>query len=95
MYLSGSSIFVMRSQPAREISLFAGLRMAFVEKTTSSALKGAPSDHTTPLRRRHVMVVPSREIPPFSLLGITVASSGIGSLCGPVFVNHAAVKADR
>jgi hypothetical protein len=79
--LSGSSIFVIRSQPSRPTSLFAGLFTALVENTTSSASKGAPSDHFTPLRRCQVIVSPSLLIPPFSSVGTSVASSGVGSLC--------------
>src|SRR5665213_1856310 len=49
VYLSGSSIFAIWSQPLVETSLLALLSTTPIEKTTSSALKGAPSDHFTPL----------------------------------------------
>src|SRR5579884_86248 len=83
VYLSGSSIFVIRSQPSRPTSLFLGLFTAFVEKTTSSASNGAPSDHFTPRRRCHVIVRPSLLTPPFACVGTTVASSGTGRLSCP------------
>src|SRR5579872_1283021 len=51
VYLSGSSIFAIRSNPARLVTLFAELSTARKLNTTSSALNGAPSDHLTPLRR--------------------------------------------
>ncbi len=51
VYLSGSSILVIRFQPSRPTSLLAGLSTTLVENTTSSAVNGTPSDHFTPLRR--------------------------------------------
>ena len=68
--------------------------MTLVEKTTSSAVNGWPSDQTTPLRSRNVMILPSELMPPFSLLGTTVTSSGVASLCGPVFIRNAIVSDD-
>ena len=44
--------------------------------TKSCAVRGTPSLHVSPLRRWKVQVSPSEEIPPFSTLGTSVASSG-------------------
>src|SRR5579875_142330 len=94
VYLSGSSTFRMRSQPSRLTSLFAGLRTTLIEKTTSSASKGAPSDHLTPRRKWYVIVLPSLLIPPLACVGTTVASPGIARFRASVFVNQAIVSDD-
>src|SRR5579872_4659191 len=94
VYLSGSSTFVMRFQPSRPTSLLAGLSTALVEKTTSSALNGAPSDQRTPLRRCQVIVFPSGLMPPLDWVGTTVTSSGYGRLSESYFTRYACVSSE-
>ncbi len=82
----------MRSQPSRLTSLFAWLSTARVENTTSSAVKGTPSDQRTPWRRCQVMVSPSALMPPLARVGTTVVSSGTGRLWRSNLVSHAIVS---
>ncbi len=44
----------------------------------SSAVIGVPSDQVMSFRSFIVMVLPSAEMPPFSVLGISVTSTGTG-----------------
>jgi len=52
-------------------------------KTTSSAVKGVPSDHLMPGLSFHVMLFWSLAIPPLSRVGISAASSATGLPSGP------------
>jgi hypothetical protein len=46
------------------------------ENTTSAEVSGVPSDHTTPSLRVQVTDIRSSATPPFSTVGISVASLG-------------------
>src|SRR5579885_2294627 len=50
--------------------------IAWYENATSRLVNGAPSCHFTPLRRRYVILSPSRLIPPFSVVGTSAARIG-------------------
>src|SRR5579862_2337973 len=80
---------VIKFQPSRPTSLLAGLSTTLVEKITSSASNGTPSDQRTPLRKCHVIVLPSLLMPPFAWVGTTVTSSGYIRLCSSYLTRYA------
>ena len=71
------------STPVTSVKLERGLqpissfRQYSAENTTSAAVNGVPSDHTTSCLSGQVIDMRSTATPPFSTVGISEASAGI------------------
>ena len=77
------------------MTLLFGFMTACQLNFTSALVNGFPSCHFTPRRNLYVIVLPSRLMPPFSMLGTTDARSGMSFPRSSSVTSKSNTKLDR